>query len=53
MQDEGTTTTTVIEEQGDVQEITETTVTSEKKTTGDRLEGETGFVATRDEGEIC
>ena len=39
MQDEGTTTTTVIEEQGDVQEVTETTVTIENKTTGDVLVG--------------
>lgn len=52
MQDEGTTTTTVIEEQGDVQEITETTVTIENKTTGDILDGDTGVVATRYEGDM-
>lgn len=52
MQDEGTTTTTVIEEQGDVQEITETTVTIENKTTGDILHKDTGVVATRYEGDM-
>lgn len=52
MQDEGTTTTTVIEEQGDVQEVTETTVTIENKTTGDILHKDTGVVATRYEGDM-
>ena len=52
MQDPGTTTTSVIEEQGgDVQEVTETTVTIENKTTGDILDGDTGVVATRYEGD--
>ena len=52
MQDAGTTTTTVIEEQGDVQEVTETTVTIENKTTGDILHKDTGVVATRYEGDM-
>ena len=52
MQDEGTTTTTVIEEQGDVQEVTETTVTIENKTTGNILDGDTGVVATKYEGDM-
>jgi hypothetical protein len=52
MQEEGTTTTTVIEEQGDVQEITETTVTIENKTTGDILDGATGVVSSSKEGDM-
>jgi len=53
MQDPGTTTTSVIEEQGgDVQEVTETTVTIENKTTGDILDGDTGVVTTRYEGDM-
>ena len=52
MQDEGTTTTTVIQEQGDVQEVTETTVTIENKTTGDILDGTTGIVGKTKEGDM-
>ena len=52
MQDEGTTTTTVIEEQGDVQEITETTITIENKTTGNILHKNTGVVASKYEGDM-
>ena len=52
MQDEGTTTTTVIEEQGDVQEVTETTVTIENKTTGDVLDSKTGIVGETYEGDF-
>jgi len=52
MQEEGTTTTSVIEDQGDVQEITETAVTIENKTTGDILDGDTGIVSSRYEGDM-
>ena len=52
MQEEGSTTTTVIEDQGDVQEITDTTVTIENKTTGDILDGDTGVVSSRYEGDM-
>ena len=52
MQDEGTTTTTVIQEQGDVQEVTETTITIENKTTGDILHKNTGVVASKYEGDM-
>ena len=49
--DEGSTTTTEIEQQGDVEEITETTVTIEHKDTGDVLDGDTGVVQSRYEGD--
>ena len=38
MLDEGTTVTTEIEQQGNVETVTETTVTIENKTTGDVLD---------------
>ncbi len=49
--DEGSTTTTVIESQGNVEEVTETTVTIEHKTTGDVLDGDTGVVSSKYEGD--
>ena len=49
--DEGSTTTTEIEIQGDVEEITETTVTIEHKNTGDVLDGDTGVVTSKYEGD--
>ena len=51
MQEEGETVTTEIEVMGEVQEVTETTVTIEHKTTGDVLDGNTGVVADRYEGD--
>ena len=48
--DEGSTTTTVIESQGNVEEVTETTVTIEHKTTGDVLDSDNGIVATSKDG---
>jgi len=53
MQDPGTTTTSVIEEQGgDVQEVTETAVTIENKTTGNLLHKDTSVVTTKYEGDM-
>jgi len=49
--EEGSTTTTEIEQQGDIEEITETTVTIEHKDTGDVLDGDTGVVTSRYEGD--
>ena len=49
--EEGETVTTEIESQGEVEEVTETTVTVEHKTTGDVLDGDTGVVANRYEGD--
>tara|TARA_R100001463_G_scaffold120028_1_gene176007 strand:- start:67 stop:1671 length:1605 start_codon:yes stop_codon:yes gene_type:complete len=49
--DEGSTTTTEIEIQGDVEEITETTVTIEHKNTDDVLDGDTGVVTSKYEGD--
>jgi len=49
--DEGSTTTTVIESQGGVEEVTETTVTIEHKDTGDVLDGDTGIVTNKYEGD--
>ena len=49
--DEGSTTTTVIDAQGNVEEVTETTVTIEHKTTGDILDGDTGIVTNKYEGD--
>ena len=51
MQEEGSTTTTVIDSQGGVEEITETTVTIEHKNTGDVLDGDTGVVTSKYEGD--
>ena len=51
MQEEGDTVTTVIESQGDVEEVTQTTVTVEHKATGDILDGDTGIVTSRYEGD--
>ena len=51
MQEEGDTVTTVIESQGDVEEVTQTTVTVEHKTTGDILDGDTGIVTSKYEGD--
>ena len=42
MLDEGTTVTTEIEQQGNVETVTETTVTIENKTTGDVLDSDNG-----------
>ena len=47
MLDEGTTVTTEIEQQGNVETVTETTVTIENKTTGDVLDSDNGIVAAR------
>ena len=49
--EEGSTTTTEIESQGGVEKVTETTVTIEHKYTGDVLDGETGVVTSRYEGD--
>jgi len=49
--EEGSTTTTEIETQGGVEEVTETTVTIEHKTTGDILDGDTGVVTSKYEGD--
>ena len=49
--DEGSTTTTVIESQGGVEEVTETTTTIEHKNTGDVLDGDTGIVTNKYEGD--
>ena len=51
MQEEGDTVTTVIESQGDVEEVTQTTVTVEHKNTGDVLDGDTGIVSSKYEGD--
>tara|TARA_R100000656_G_scaffold124755_1_gene103728 strand:+ start:774 stop:2186 length:1413 start_codon:yes stop_codon:yes gene_type:complete len=51
MQEEGDTVTTVIESQGDVEEVTQTTVTVEHKASGDVLDGDTGIVTSRYEGD--
>ena len=50
MQEEGDTVTTVIESQGDVEEVTQTTVTVEHKNTGDVLDSDNGIVATSKDG---
>lgn len=50
MLDEGTTVTTEIEQQGNVETVTETTVTIEHKTTGDVLDSDNGIVATSKDG---
>lgn len=49
--DEGSTTITEIESQGGVEEVTETTTTIEHKTTGDILDGDTGIVTNKYEGD--
>jgi len=49
--DEGSTTTTEIEIQGGVEEVTETTTTIEHKNTGDVLDGDTGVVTNKYEGD--
>tara|TARA_Y100000593_G_scaffold84586_1_gene160275 strand:- start:181 stop:1956 length:1776 start_codon:yes stop_codon:yes gene_type:complete len=49
--EEGSTTTTEIETQGGVEEVTETTVTIEHKDTGDILDGDTGVVSSKYEGD--
>ena len=49
--DEGSTTTTEIESQGGVEEVTETTTTIEHKNTGDVLDGDTGIVTNKYEGD--
>ena len=51
MMEEGDTVTTVIESQGDVEEVTQTTVTVEHKATGDVLDGDTGIVTSKYEGD--
>jgi len=48
--EEGSTTTTEIEQQGNVETVTETTVTIEHKTTGDVLDSDNGVVATSKDG---
>jgi len=48
--EEGSTTTTEIEQQGNVETVTETTVTIENKTTGDVLDSDNGIVATSKDG---
>jgi len=50
MQEEGDTVTTVIESQGDIEEVTQTTVTIEHKASGDVLDGDTGIVTSKYEG---
>ena len=50
MLDEGTTVTTEIEQQGNVETVTETTVTIENKTTGDVLDSDNGIVAASKDG---
>lgn len=49
--EEGTTTTTEIESQGGVEEVTETTTTIEHIDTGDVLDGDTGVVSSKYEGD--
>ena len=49
--DEGTTTTTEVESQGGVEEVTETTTTVEHIDTGDVLDGDTGIVSSKYEGD--
>ena len=49
--EEGETVTTEIETQGNVEEVTETTVTIEHKNTGDILDGDTGIVSSKYEGD--
>jgi hypothetical protein len=51
MQEEGDTVTTVIESQGEIEEVTQTTVTIEHKASGDVLDGDTGIVTSRYEGD--
>ena len=51
MQEEGDTVTTVIESQGDIEEVTQTTVTIEHKASGDVLDGDTGIVTSKYEGD--
>ena len=48
--EEGSTTTTEIETQGNVETVTETTVTIENKTTGDVLDSNNGIVAASKDG---
>ena len=48
--EEGSTTTTEIETQGNVETVTETTVTIENKTTGDVLDSDNGIVAASKDG---
>ena len=52
MLDEGTTVTTEIEQQGNVETVTETTVTIEHKTTGDVLDSDNGIVAASKDGNL-
>jgi len=52
MLDEGTTVTTEIEQQGNVETVTETTVTIEHKTTGDVLDSDNGIVAASKDGNV-
>ena len=52
MLDEGSTVTQEIEVQGDIREVTETTTTVEHKTTGDILDGDTGIVTSKYEGDM-
>ena len=52
MLDEGTTVTTEIEQQGNVETVTETTVTIENKTTGDVLDSDNGIVAASKDGNV-
>ena len=49
--EEGTTTTTEVESQGGVEEVTETTTTIEHIDTGDVLDGDTGVVSSKYEGD--
>ena len=52
MLDEGSTVTQEIEVQGDIREVTETTTTVEHNTTGDILDGDTGIVTSKYEGDM-
>ena len=52
MLDEGSTVTQEVEVQGDIREVTETTTTVEHKTTGDILDGDTGIVTSKYEGDM-
>jgi len=52
MQEEGDTVTTVIESQGEIEEVTQTTVTIEHKASGDVLDGDTGIVTSKYEGDM-
>ena len=52
MLDEGTTVTQETDVQGDIREVTETTTTVEHKTTGDILDGDTGIVTSKYEGDM-